>query len=302
MTGVVLRIPLSEAEAHRAELAAAIAKSRFEMGLAEVALARAEKAEARIATLEALAEMAAAPGLTLSDIRELLLSEANEDSGAVRSCLEGDDDDGDINVVDTICEMCSRLRHLTEEKAALQAERDGLAQDATFEAEQKEIEDARTDALVKKHAEAAARAGLDVEPIGDMGFIFQQIEAEWVRKASPAKKATAPVEKPVDTRAHVATRRDAHGRRFWSLDDEGLWVANLDEAIGFTLAGWVTAGKPRGSRLVARDDVPALLAEDAAKDAAKASVKQQAATLEDDIATLEDDDAAAMPDDEGGAA
>lgn len=291
MTGPILRIPLSEAEAHRAELAAA---------------------KARIATLEALAEMAAAPGLTASDVRDVLLDEANADDGVVRGCLEGDEpQEGDINVVDTICEMCSRLRHLTQEKAALQAERDGLAQDATFEAEQKEAEEAARDALVRKHAEAAARAGLDVEPIGNMGFIFEQIEAEWAKAKAPtpgvgdlfiapeadriaavkahlATKKPAPAPKPVDTRAHVATRRDAHGRRFW---DGAGWTDNVVSARDCAPLDTETLAKlkPRGSRLVALDAVPALLAEDAAKDAAKK------------LANSDEMVAASMPEEAGGA-
>lgn len=167
MTDPILRIPLSEAEAHRAELAAAkariatlesaVAAAGEQMaalkadrdGLANDLTFEAEQKEAddtkvRL-VLEAVAEAifghrastgsllswremlvdgAAAlraqlqPGITVQDIRELLLSEANEDSDAVRACLRGDDADaGDINVVDTICEMCSRIREFTAESA-----------------------------------------------------------------------------------------------------------------------------------------------------------------------------------------
>jgi hypothetical protein len=87
-------------------------------------------------------------------------------------------------------------------------------------------------------------------------------------EATAPTKKPAPAAKPVDTRAHVATRRDAHGRRWWTGNDWVLGGAGL--ALARTLDEWkFGSGKPRGSRLVALDDVPALLAEDAAKDAKK---------------------------------
>ncbi len=170
--------------------------------------------QARVAELEANPPLP--PGVALDDLSALLLAEANEDSGAVRACLDFNDEISlDLNVPDSIVELCGKVRDLT--------------------------------VLVAEMQEDAARRA--AEP-------------------RPAATARAKVKPPTDTRNHVAMRNDANGRRFW---DGASWITDHVSAFDSARLDVETLSKlkPRGSKLVALDDVPALLAADALKAAMK---------------------------------
>jgi len=64
------------------------------------------EAEQKLAKLDA--------GVTVEDLRQVLLDEANGDA-VVAACLEGDaPEHGDINVVDTVRELCAQLRRTVD--------------------------------------------------------------------------------------------------------------------------------------------------------------------------------------------
>jgi hypothetical protein len=282
-----LRIPLSEAEAHRAELALTRTQRDFAWG-------------------------------TLDEARAIIALAAADDTGIpLRQSVvhEGFDPVEPIDVVATVKALVAEVLDLSRKlddayyrTATLKIERDEA--DIAWRDQVKETtkfadlyrgtaeSKAAGEAYKARNEERCACGHIRLEHIGvrcmilgcgcrDLdGIVADEARASIAidegedavstvtdfddlpkhREAPPPTKKPAPAAKPADTRAHVATRRDAHGRRFW---DGQTWVANLDGAIGFTLDSWATTRKPRGSRLVARDDVPALLAEDAAKDAKK---------------------------------
>ncbi len=106
------------------------------------------------------------------------------------------------------------------------------------------------------------RNDLECEVVELRNAATEAREALRRERSAGTDKASTPAAD--DTRSFVATRRDAHGRRFW---DGAGWTADVVAARdGAPLdLATLTKLKPRGSRLVALDDVPALLAEDAAK-------------------------------------
>lgn len=235
-----LRVPLADAEAHRAKLAAAERKVHALGAQLDGAVARVYALEAQ---LEQVKPGSIDPGLvTLDDIREVLAEEAkrNGDDDEVRECLEWSDEDdtGHIEVVDTVRNMASRLRALAEHLEEARAVNNQLLAGAA-------------PSPAERHACAC-------------GAVFSTPQGLGLHFRAGTCKAAAPIPVVVETRAHVATRRDAHGRRFW---DGAGWIASAVDAHDSARLDFATlqALKPRGSRLVALVDVPGLIADDEAK-------------------------------------
>jgi hypothetical protein len=181
------------------------------------------------------------PGITLDDLREHLLSEANEDTGAVRECLEWSDENeqGHVEVVNTVTNLCSKVRH--------QAER-----------------------LNELEAAALDRAGVVTNPV----IVARQAKVTKIPRrdyvADPSAHPFVAINGPwVITRMNT---RPTLQRVFLDQPASGLeWVRHASNAWEFTDYAEAERKKPRGARIVAVTDLPALLAEDAAKAAAKAS-------------------------------
>ena len=281
MTDPILRIPLSEAEAHRAELAAA-------RELAEHY--RCVAADFTVGLNKALD--------VVDQCRAIIADVANTEAGIPlrQSVVHYEHDPVEpIDVVATVKALVAKVLDLSRKlddayyrTATLKIERDEA--DIAWRDQVKEttkfadlyrgtVEGKEAgEAYKARNEERCACGHIRLEHIGVRCMIQgcgcgsdvadDGVDLPKHREAPPPPKKPAPAAKPVDTRPHVATRRDAHGRRWWTGNDWALGGAA--PALARTLDEWkFGSGKPRGSRLVAIDDVPALLAEDAAKDAAK---------------------------------
>ncbi len=331
MNEPILRVPLSEAEAHKKQLADA----RATIAAAQAAILAAVGSDAGIplrqsvqpfghcgenvdvvATIEAFAAKAlqwcaridelsamnveleqerdaaravvvAAPGVdvvvTLQDLREVLLDEANEDSGVVRTCLEWTEEDekGDVDVVDSIRELCGRVRQQHERLVDVEADLSRAGGDNNALS-------ARVEMVLETNTRLKAEiADLDKQwrEQCDQTRHFAGKAIEWRQKAAaagvegaavdagdvvaPPKRATPHLDVVMVklNGDHVITRRDAHGRRYLGIDGK-TWGA-LGDAKVFVDAASAEAVKPRGSKVWSLEGMAQLLEKDAAAEAKK---------------------------------
>ena len=258
-----LRIPLSEAEAHRA----ALAQARERADLAE------RKAESFAKRLNDTLDV-------VERCRAIIADAAFTEAGIPlrQSVVHHEHDPVEpIDLVATVKALVAKVLDLSRnlDDAAYRTATLSIERDTAIQQLAMGLSDEARASIAIDEGEDAVSTVTDPPPPSHPAIDDDVWPARAATTPVPTTKKPAPAPKPVDTRPHVATRRDAHGRRFWN----GLgWTDNVVSARDSAPLDTETLSKlkPRGSRLVALDDVPALLAEDAVKDAKKESPRDPA--------------------------